>query len=129
MKTMTTYYFRTFVVGKHHSQRALREELIELQKDADPALTEMIQSALKDMPLVVEGNEHEYWINELARRAALEINSYGRVKPETLELMMCMQDDDFSAIMAIADSITQHIQELCKNAVNTPLPTNIPVVL
>jgi len=144
----TQYYFDTFIIGAHHSvphmiadllkrkelaTSALAEtkfeykkkEYIKLIEMIDDKLSEYDKNELNDLEFV----ESKYWINELARRSAIEINSYGRIRPETLELLLCVEEEDFRMIMQIAAGITTKLVMISSYAEAmsiAPIPENMP---
>jgi hypothetical protein len=142
----TQYYFDTFVVGAHHSvphmiydllkrkesaEAALNEPVLEYKRKEYTKLIEMIDEKLSTLDMSdlddLEAFEPTYWINELSRRAALEINSYGRVRPETLDLLLCVEEDDFLTIMKIVTGITTRIRIISESseAMSAPVPSTM----
>ncbi len=134
---ITQYYFDTFIVGAHHSEPHLIAELMQrkLQARADSSLELecMIDKKLAELNLEnlndLESAEPAYWINELGRTAGIEINTYGRLKPETLQLLLCLEEDAFVEAMVIATRLTTRIQLLANTAAteSAPVPSNMPV--
>lgn len=145
---VTQYYFNTFVVGAHHSvphmiadlqkRKALakyaissmpisdhvKDECLKLIQMIDKKLSEVNRDELQDIELV----EPVYWVNELARRAAIEINTYGRIRPETLSMLLCIEEEDFGTVMRIASGITHRlklISDLAEASV-APVPPQMP---
>jgi len=146
---VTQYYFDTFVVGAHHSMphlvadllkrrelakyeqsreipQVLRNEYDKLIKMIDAKLETIDIEELKDIELA----EPIYWVNELARRSAIEINTYGRIRPETMTLLLCVDEEDFATIMKIASGITQRLVGISAKAEAsaTPVPEKMPRV-
>jgi hypothetical protein len=146
---ITQYYFDTFIVGSHHSvphliadlqsRRSIAmfdmankqpicqiESLQRLINMIDEKLSTLNLSLLNDL----EDAEPIYWQNQLGRQCALEIVTYGRVRPETMNLLMCLEEDSFIATMSIAGRLSHKIQitgELGMN-ISAPLPDAVPVV-
>jgi hypothetical protein len=143
----TKYYFDNFVVASHHSVPHL---IADLKKRRDMAmhrmtwsldestkagyckLIELIDEKLSTLNLDelndLELAEPVYWVNELARRSAIEINTYGRIRPDTLSLLLCVSEEDFGTIMHIASGITNRlklISDLAEASV-APVPTQMP---
>lgn len=152
---MTQYEFDTFVVGKHHSRARLIQDLLrrkqallekrddDLSKfgielpgnlkfsDADNMI-KMIDielsrhdiNHLKDL----EKEEPAYWIDELARTAALEINTYGRIRPETMDKLMLLPEENFISSMNKASTLVMKLKLTAEGAeiINAPLPGNLP---
>ncbi len=147
---ITRYYFKTFIVGSYSSLSHLIKDLLQLMQIASnsisPAnasfrneelkvLISMIEAELAnydvDAALAdLEDDEPVYWINRLGRQSALEISTYGRIRPETMNLLMCLPEDDFQVAMSIAGRLANKIQILGEQALSqdTPIPPTIPVV-
>ncbi len=146
---VTQYYFDTFVVGAHHSMphlvadllkrkalaqwRKVQGEIPNIQRDEYDKLIGMIDAKLETINVEelndVELAEPVYWVNELARRSAIEINTYGRIRPETMSLLMCVDEEDFITIMRISASFTAKLQMISETAEATaPLPEKMPRV-
>ena len=146
---VTQYYFDTFVVGAHHSMphlvadllkrkalaqwRKVQGEIPNIQRDEYDKLIGMIDAKLETINVEelndVELAEPVYWVNELARRSAIEINTYGRIRPETMSLLMCVDEEDFVTIMRISAGFTSRLQMISETAeVTAPLPEKMPRV-
>jgi hypothetical protein len=143
----TQYYFDTFVVGAHHSTPHLIADLqhrmgllkFELSKQHAISVSnklnkiqQMIQTKLDSLNLneldELEDAEPYYWVNELGRRCAIEISTYGRIRPETMELLICLPDEDFVTAMSISGKLVNHIQLMGDGALNntTTIPESMP---
>lgn len=127
---VTQYYFDTFVVGAHHSLPHMVDDLLKrkrlaewsktqaeispVQRDDYDKLISMIDAKLDSINVDelndLELSEPVYWVNELARRSAIEINTYGRIRPETMALLLCIDEEDFATVMKIASGITLKLQ-------------------
>jgi hypothetical protein len=144
---VTQYYFDTFVIGLHHSVPhmiadllrrkelatvAMAETIFEFKKNDYTKLISLIDEKLSEYDLNdlndLEFVESKYWINELARKAAIEINSYGRIRPDTLELLLCLEEEDLKTIMQIAAGITRKLTMISAYAesIAVPIPENTP---
>lgn len=144
---VTQYYFDTFVIGAHHSvphmiadllrrkelaEVALQETKLEFKKKEYTKLISMIDEKLStvDMDDIndLEFVESKYWINELSRRVAIEVNTYGRIRPDTLDLLLCIDEEDFGTIMKIAAGITNRMKLISDFAESmvTPVPETLP---
>jgi len=143
----TQYYFDTFVIGAHHSVPHMIADLLKRKDMANHAMTFNIDESTKanytrlieliDAKLeTFDVNELEdlelaeplYWVNELARCVAIEINTYGRIRPETLSLLLCIDEEDFGTIMRIASEITCRLKLISDlaEAVVAPVPQQMP---
>lgn len=147
---ITRYYFKTFIVGSYSSLSHLIRDLVQLKQIATNSISavnasfrneelklliNMIDSELAnyDADAILddlEDDEPVYWINRLGRQSALEISTYGRIRPETMNLLMCLPEDDFQVAMSIAGRLANKIQILGEQALSqdTPIPPTIPVV-
>lgn len=146
---VTQYYFDTFIVGSHHSVPHLIRDLLARKEIAESAL-EMEQYVYKRKELaklihlidvklstlnindvyLIEEFESVFWVNQLGRQSALEISTYGRIKPDTMNLLMCLTDDQFATAMNIAGKLSTKIQILGEHSLinSTPVPTAMPTV-
>lgn len=145
---VTQYYFDTFVIGAHHSLPHLVADLVKrkrlaewakiqdetppVQQDEYDKLIQMIDEKLSTINIEeladLELSEPAYWVNELARRSAIEINTYGRIRPDTLSLLLCISEEDFGTVMRIASNITQRLKLISDlaEASSTPVPEKMP---
>lgn len=146
---LTKYYFDTFIVGSHHSIPHLIADLLnrkqyaeeqnensksELEKIINNKLISFIDDKLSDLDITqlddLESSEKIYWINQLGRQSALEISTYGRLRPDTMDLLMCLPEEDFIITMSIAGKLSNRIQILGETSLssNTDLPPSMPVI-
>jgi len=144
---VTQHYFDRFVIGAHHSiphmiadllkrkelaTIAIRSSINDVQKSEYSKLVQLIDAKLEtinvDEVKDLELAEPVYWVNELARRSAIEINTYGRIRPETLSLLLCVNEEDFGTIMRIASGITHRLKLISDlaEAVVAPVPQQMP---
>jgi len=147
---ITRYYFKTFIVGPYSFSTHLVRDLLQLKQVASNSISpsnvsyrneelklliNMIDAELANYDvetelLNLEENESVYWINRLGRQSALEISTYGRIRPETMNLLMCLTEDEFQIVMSIAGRLTTKIQVMGEQALSqeTPIPSTMPVV-
>lgn len=144
---VTQYYFDTFVIGAHHSvphmiadllrrkelaTLAIQETKLEFKKKEYVKLISMIDEKLSTLDMKelndLEFVESKYWINELSKRVAIEVNTYGRIRPDTLDLLLCIDEEDFGTIMKIAAGITNKLKMITDYAESmaTPVPPLMP---
>lgn len=146
---MSQYEFDTFIVGKHHSKARMIQDLLRRKSSAMDLIADLVNfttlEVLEARQIVVlidkelskhnindlnalEIEEPIYWINELARQSALEITTYGRIRPETQDKLMLLEEDQFSNAMLKTGSLVKKINTLAEAAYNitTPLPEGLP---
>lgn len=145
---ITKYYFDTFIVGPHSSIPHLivdlisRKEiaLVEMKGDLPQfkindlkALVDLIEAKLLTLDMRkledLESEEPVYWIHKLGRQSALEIVTYGRVRPETMNLLMCLPEEDFIAAMSVAGRLSAKVQATADFSISqkTNIPASMPV--
>lgn len=147
---VTRYYFNTFVVGSYSSVPHLIRDLRNMRELANSSISSdlpgfknhelkelvtMIDNELSKYDcenelLELEESEPMYWVNRLGRHSALEISTYGRIRPDTMNLLMCLEEDEFIAAMSIAGRLSTKIQALGEESLShpTPVPPTMPVV-
>jgi hypothetical protein len=146
---VTQYYFDTFIVGAHHSVPHLisdlsrRKDIASFYIDKDipfyrkmelEKLCKMIDTHLSSIDPNSIGNiedaEPTYWIHKLGRQSALEISTYGRIRPETMDLLMCLEEEHYVAAMSVAGRLSSKIQEIGDRglATQSPIPSSIPII-
>jgi len=57
----------------------------------------------------IENTEEEYWVHRLAKLAAIDILTLGKVQPEHMNYMVSLQDEAFSACVKEATSIAKQL--------------------
>lgn len=144
--SMTQHEFDTFLVGKYHSKARLIRDLLVKKKEikdsyvfgqdiisqADQDMIRMIDAELDkhDINLInnLEKEEPIFWINELARQSALEINTYGRIRPETMDKLMLIETEHFEAAMAKCGALVMRLKQIADSAYShsAPLPESMP---
>jgi hypothetical protein len=147
---ITHYYFRTFVVGSYSSVPHLIRDLLSMKEIANKSISleslpsrneelkkliTMIDNELSKYDIENELSELEesepiYWVNRLGRQSALEISTYGRIRPETMNLLMCLPEDEFIAAMSIAGRLSTKVQVLGETSLSqrTPVPSTMPII-
>jgi hypothetical protein len=146
---VTQYYFDTFIVGRHHSvphlisdlnkrkniatyyllkdiPECIKEDLVKLSGMIDTKLLTIDSNEI----LKLEAAEPAYWVNSLGRQSALEISTYGRIKPETMNLLMCLDEDRYIAVMSIAGHLAGKLQMLGEASLSSsaPIPSTLPII-
>lgn len=129
MSIRTKYEIETFVLGAHPSiarkAMALQSELMSARASSHPDLAvleavaadfESENGSLESLISNVEASEEEYWVNRLAKLAAIDILTIGKVQPEHMSYMASMSDEAFAATVksatALAKSLNTSVQEI-----------------
>ena len=149
---ISSYEFETFVVGKHHSNARFIQSLLRMKQESlekldyltkeektntlefldNQHLIKKIDNELSkhDINLLndLDDEEEVYWIDRLARQSALEINTYGRIKPETIDKLMLMDEEHFILAMNKAGMLVDRIKNLAEDAhrISSPMPPTLP---
>jgi hypothetical protein len=147
---MTQYEFDTFIVGKHHTRARLIQDLLRRKQNAldeiehmPLTLRELDQAELKNLIRMIdielsqhdinnikdlESEEIAYWIDELARTSALEINTFGRIKPETMDKLMLIEEDHFISAMNKAGMLVMKLKLVAEGShcIDAPLSKDMP---
>jgi len=129
MSIRTKYEIETFVLGAHptlaRKAMALQSELIAARANNHPDLPvleavasefESANGSMDTLIAAVEESEEEYWVNRLAKLAAIDILTIGKVQPEHMAYMAAMSDEAFAATVksatALAKSLNSSVQEI-----------------
>ena len=129
MSIRTRYEIETFVLGAHPTMArkamALQSELIAARANNHPDLPvleavaadfESANGSMDSLVAAVEESEEEYWVNRLAKLAAIDILTIGKVQPEHMAYMSAMSDEAFTATVksatALAKSLNSSVQEI-----------------
>lgn len=129
MSIRTKYEIETFVLGAHptlaRKAMALQSELISARANNHPDLPvleavaadfESANGSMDSLVAAVEESEEEYWVNRLAKLAAIDILTIGKVQPEHMAYMAAMSDEAFAATVksatALAKSLNSSVQEI-----------------
>jgi hypothetical protein len=121
MSIRTRFEIETFVLGAHptlgRKAQALTTELLQAREQQHPDLPILeiiykdfsekhdIESLMRD----IESTEEEYWVHRLAKLAAIDILTLGKVQPEHMNYMVSLQDEAFSACVKEATSIAKQL--------------------
>ena len=129
MSIRTRFEIETFVLGAHpttaRKAMALNVELLEARATNHPDLAVLEAVAadfvatngeLDSLITDVEASEEEYWVNRLARLAAIDILTIGKVQPEHMAYMASLSDEAFAASVkaatALAKSLNESVQQI-----------------
>ena len=116
----TRYEIETFVLGAHPSParkaQVLTQELMKVLKHLirssvleaiykDFSAEHNVEELTKD----IESTEEEYWVHRLAKLAAIDILTIGKVQPEHMAYMVALPDEAFKASVKEATSIAKQL--------------------
>ena len=59
----------------------------------------------------IETTEEQYWVDRLARMAAIDILTIGKVQPEHMQYMASPKDEAFEACVKSAASLAKSLNE------------------
>ena len=109
MSIRTKFEIETFVLGTHPTQSRkamiLVSELEEARATSHPDLSVLeeiyeefskendVESLIAD----IDNDEEQYWVERLAKLAAIDILTIGKVQPEHMSYMASLSDDAFIA--------------------------------
>ena len=121
MSIRTRFEIETFVLGAHptpaRKAQVLTQELMEARKTDHPDL-QILEEIYKDFSAEhdvdalladIDSSEEEYWVNRLAKLAAIDILTIGKVQPEHMNYMVALEDEAFAACVKSATSIAKQL--------------------
>ena len=121
MSIRTRFEIETFVLGAHptpaRKAQVLTQELMEARKTDHPDL-QILEDIYKDFSAEhdvdalladIDSSEEEYWVNRLAKLAAIDILTIGKVQPEHMNYMVALEDEAFAACVKSATSIAKQL--------------------
>ena len=128
MSIRTRFEIETFMLGSHSTMerkaQALKIELEQAQAQNHPDLP-VIQAIYDDFSkennvdeLIanIESTEEQYWVDRLARLAAIDILTIGKVQPEHMQYMASLNDEAFEAsvkgAVVLAKSLNESVREI-----------------
>lgn len=123
MTTRTRFEIETFMLGAHPTLErralALQSELLQARATNHPDLPILEQlftefSAKNNVDKLIsniESTEEEYWIKRLAKLAAIDILTIGKVQPEHMNYMASLSDDAFAACVKSATVLAKTLNE------------------
>jgi hypothetical protein len=107
--TVSKFEYTTFTLGEYPTiaskYRKVKEDLAQANKgwSKDKALVSMLTSVKSDLEanntselldISDEHAEREYWIQRLANRAAVELLALGKVSPDLMFKITCLDPND-----------------------------------
>lgn len=123
MSIRTRFEIETFLLGAHptasRKAQVLQAELLQARAENHPdlAVLEAIMadfSKENDVDALIAGieeSEEEYWVNRLARLAAIDILTIGKVQPEHMNYMASLSDEAFAASVKSATQLAKTLNE------------------
>ena len=128
MSIRTRFEIETFVLGAHptpaRKAQVLTQELMQAREEQHPDL-QILEEIYKDFSAEhdvdalmndIESSEEEYWVNRLAKLAAIDILTIGKVQPEHMNYMVALEDEAFAACVksatAIAKQLNYEVQQI-----------------
>ena len=121
MSIRTRFEIETFVLGAHptaaRKAHALTQELMQARDQQHPDLPVLEEiyanfSAEHDVDALlssINDSEEEYWVHRLAKLAAIDILTIGKVQPEHMSYMVSLEDEAFAACVKSATSIAKQL--------------------
>lgn len=123
MNIRTRFEIENFVLGAHptpaRKAQALVADLTQARQNNHPDLPVLeavmadfekehdVQALIENM----ESEEEQYWVERLARLAAIDILTIGKVQPEHMNYMASLSDDAFSACVKSATTLAKSLNE------------------
>jgi hypothetical protein len=123
MSIRTRFEIETFLLGAHPTKsRQAKQLLSELEQAkahnhpdlpvleavyADFAASNDVDSLLTS----IEVEEEEYWVKRLAKLAAIDILTIGKVQPEHMNYMAALSDEAFAACVKSASLMAKTMNE------------------
>lgn len=129
MSSRTRFEIETFLLGAHPTVERqalnLQNELMQARSQSHPDLA-ILEAVATDFvakngefdALIsgIESTEEEYWTQRLARLAAIDILTIGKVQPEHMNYMASLSDDAFASSVKsatmLAKSLNESVQEI-----------------
>lgn len=123
MSIRTRFEIETFVLGAHptlaRQAQALTAELEAAKAAGHPDLP-VLEAVYADFASAndvdallagIEDSEEEYWVARLAKLAAIDILTIGKVQPEHMSYMASLNDDAFSACVKSATVLAKTLND------------------
>ena len=123
MSIRTRFEIETFLLGAHptaaRKAQVLHAELMQARAENHPDLP-VLEAIMADFSkendvdaLIagIEESEEEYWVNRLARLAAIDILTIGKVQPEHMNYMASLSDEAFAASVKSATQLAKSLNE------------------
>lgn len=124
MSIRTRFEIETFVLGAHPTMarkaHALHTELEQARATQHPDLPvleavasdfESENGKLEDLVASIEETEEQYWVEKLAKLAAVDILTIGKVQPEHMNYMSALSDEAFTACVKTTTALAKTLNE------------------
>lgn len=123
MSIRTRFEIETFLLGAHPTKSRQAKQLVAELEQArasshpDLAVLEAVFAdfaASNDVEALltsIEAEEEEYWVKRLARLAAIDILTIGKVQPEHMNYMAALSDTAFAACVKSASILAKTMNE------------------
>ncbi len=121
MSIRTRFEIETFVLGAHptpaRKAQVLTQELMQARETQHPDL-QILEEIYKDFSAEhnvdallndIDSTEEEYWVHRLAKLAAIDILTIGKVQPEHMNYMVALEDEAFAACVKEATSVAKQL--------------------
>ena len=119
----TRFEIETFLLGSHptpsRQAHALTLELEAAKESGHPDLL-MLQTVYDDFAAKhdvasllanIEDSEEDYWIQRLAKLAAIDILTIGKVQPEHMNYIVSLSDNAFAACVKTTATLAKTLNE------------------
>jgi hypothetical protein len=123
MSIRTRFEVETFVLGAHptpaRKAQVLMADLLQARAEKHPDLP-VLEAIYADFTKEhnvtellenIEAQEEEYWVKRLARLAAIDILTIGKVQPEHMNYMASLSDEAFAACVKTATTLAKELNE------------------
>ena len=124
MSLRTRFEIETFLLGAHPTVERqaleLQSELMQARSQNHPDLA-MLEAVATDFvakngefsALIggIEATEEDYWTQRLARLAAIDILTIGKVQPEHMNYMASLSDDAFASCVKSATTLAKSLND------------------
>ena len=126
MSIRTKFEIKTFVLGAHPTPARKAQALIadlnqaREQNHPDlPVLEEVYEEFSKehnveDLLKSIESEEEQYWVERLAKLAAIDILTLGKVQPEQMNYMVALSDEAFASTVKSATTLAKSLNTSVK---------------
>ena len=127
MSSRTRFEIETFLLGSHptieRQALELQRELMQAREHQSNDLTtiELIAAEFEEkngtmdaLVANIEATEEEYWVHRLAKLAAIDILTIGKVQPEHMNYMASLSDDAFASCVKSATTLAKSLNDSVK---------------
>ena len=123
MSIRTRFEIETFLLGAHPTKSRQAKQLVteleqaKAQDHPDLPVLEAVyadfssENDVEALLSAIEAEEEEYWVKRLARLAAIDILTIGKVQPEHMNYMAALSDEAFAACVKSASLMAKTMNE------------------